>query len=296
MLFNGDLFDVISEVHFAKIVNANISNSKLFRYLHEYRMEDKAYEKFMNEVSSTLEIMELGRMDPEVLEWLLEVSYYYVTSNTVAIFDSYVFTLALMADDRDKIAVLAETNMYSKYSFLLTHGTLAQAKWLYSINPRMFDQSSSAGLNSVCELELMEFIHSISSVKVYIREWSELVCYNPVKKREIATLEFIISKNVPQRNLQYYFDDHCNELFKLIKKICKYGDDAFLQWLMINYPEEFKEAVYDNTYQDNIETMVIAKCSLPTLKMYIELMRVKIMSTVYNNHIINMNYLSTIAL
>lgn len=298
MLFNGDLVDVISEVRFAKIVNSKIANSKLFTYLHKYRENEAVYEDFMIETSASIGIIELAQKDTDVLEWILEVTYYYYEYEKVPdMYDNYIFALACVVDDRPKIEVLAEKRAGHNYSSLLTYGTLDQIKWLYSINPHIFEHPIQIAIEDVCELEVMKFIFSINGIRYYSKEWTSIICHNPVKKREFATLELIMSHIRPSRNLRYYTDHEYKKLFVLIQNIARNGDDSFLQWLMINHPAGFKESIeYNAHYNENFIITIMSKCTLPTLKMYIKLMDEKIMSSAYNNFNINIGYVNSIAL
>lgn len=297
MLFNKDLCDIMGEVYFTTIVNGEIENSKMFEYIRDLREQEDTCKSFISELFATGAGTRFANINKEVLKWTLEVSYhYYKTDRRYNIYYGYILTLAIMADDRGKIEELSQIKGIEGYKALLKYGTIDQVKWLYTVNPLMFDRYLVVALETVCELDLMEFIFSIHTGNHYNYEWFRLICHNDTKKRDIKTLEFIMSKVTPLVNIDYYFANNYLQLFKVIEGICMSGDDSFLQWLMINYPAEFNVAIDDYDSRCNIKRLVIAKCTLPTLKMFIQIMRMKITSADYKYQIANIDYLRSIAL
>lgn len=297
-MFNNDLFDVIAEVQFETLVNAEIEQSDLFKYISDYRELEETYESFVCELSTVFEIIELSDRSANALKWVLDTLYYeYIKQTMDDIYSGYALALAIKIDDREKILALTSDRALDDCRTLLSYGSVDLARWMHSMKPRVFNQPIISIIGHISELDMMEFILSIKIGSERRPNLHELICVNPAKKRSSETLKYILAKYYPSIDAnQPYFSEHFM-LYRLLEKILKAGDDSFLQWLLIHMPREVRGAIAAGGDRDEILREVIYRFDRTTLKLYLDnVCRQRILLSKYKNQSINTEYINSIAI
>lgn len=235
MLFNKDIQDVIADVRFETLVIAEIENSEFFAKYIEFRKSKVHKKDFWYAILQSSKLCKNIYKDKVTLEWTLEVvHYYYQTDETINLFDGPIYELALIAGDTEKILGLDPDDTSIEY--MLRFANLDTVKWFYCM--KNYDINLREVITVICDIDLLEFMFRMHGTNNNSLTWDNLVCRNHFKKRDKKTLEYMLTKT--SDSMEIYRAKQYSKLHTLLRDIVHYLDDAFMQWLINNYPDDIR--------------------------------------------------------
>lgn len=239
MLFNTDLFDTICEVQIRFKIIDEISNTRVYQCLARKGMSDIIDEaSFYEEIEDNEYANRLIMSDNAVSKWFMENLYHDCLVKQECLM-SLMANLIIKFDER-KFIEHKVSNRYDQITIIeaaMSYGTLAQMLYLQTIYDFNNLNSMKVVIEKVGRLDIMQFIYSVKPdlfTRFRVRGFLSLLHYSVEAKRDLETLEWLISKLSTTMSNAGFDTSNDDDSFSFFLEIVRTRDESLLEWICLN--------------------------------------------------------------
>lgn len=262
MLINADLCDTIAYVQLYLKATPDVTDSLFYKYATHVGLTDVA-KKFIPKCCNSKEVFDALSYSGVTCRWFIDTAFHYVRLNGLAINEVFLAELLVKFDEREFMRIFIDDDRYEEIATaILTFGTLDQVKWFHSIDEDLGVSEISEIAETVARLDVVQFVYEVRPNLfdgIEVTDIYTLSHNGSLVKRDLETLEYIISKIVFEPRIPQFYEDYGAVMF-FRNMICQ-RDESLLEWLFINKPQYIERCVNIPTVGETILYDIAVHCS-----------------------------------